>query len=244
MNQINEQGNTVGTKTVTADKVFFAAGSIGTSKLLVSMKAQGQLANLPGAVGQEWGHNGNVMVGRANHMWDATGAKQSAIPVMGIDNWADTSAPVFAEIAPFPAGTELWVSLYLAIAKNPQRAQFQFNSATGKVGLNWQRSQNQPSIDMAKKLFDKINKKEGTIYRTDLFGPTQTWGDQLTYHPRWLCAGQGDRRLWSSAGVPGSVRHGRIPRSGQCRRQSVCHHHCAGRTEYREHHRERHELAG
>ena len=49
------------------------------------------------------GHNGNVMVGRANHMWDATGAKQSAIPVMGIDNWADTSAPVFAEIAPFPA---------------------------------------------------------------------------------------------------------------------------------------------
>ncbi|XGU19164.1 hypothetical protein ACETU7_29105 [Rhodococcus sp. 3Y1] len=32
MNQINEQGNTVGTKTVTADKVFFAAGSIGTSK--------------------------------------------------------------------------------------------------------------------------------------------------------------------------------------------------------------------
>ncbi|MER5836594.1 hypothetical protein ABT116_38775 [Streptomyces sp. NPDC002130] len=111
MNQINEQGNTVGTKTVTADKVFFAAGSIGTSKLLVSMKAQGQLANLPGAVGQEWGHNGNVMVGRANHMWDATGAKQSAIPVMGIDNWADTSAPVFAEIAPFPAGTELWVSL-------------------------------------------------------------------------------------------------------------------------------------
>ncbi|MBJ7478461.1 GMC oxidoreductase [Rhodococcus sp. (in: high G+C Gram-positive bacteria)] len=187
MNQINEQGNTVGTKTVTADKVFFAAGSIGTSKLLVSMKAQGQLANLPGAVGQEWGHNGNVMVGRANHMWDATGAKQSAIPVMGIDNWADTSAPVFAEIAPFPAGTELWVSLYLAIAKNPQRAQFQFNSATGKVGLNWQRSQNQPSIDMAKKLFDKINKKEGTIYRTDLFGPTQTWGDQLTYHPLGGC---------------------------------------------------------
>jgi cholesterol oxidase len=53
--------------------------------------------------------------------------------------------------------------------------------------LNWQRSQNQPSIDMAKKLFDKINKKEGTIYRTDLFGPTQTWGDQLTYHPLGGC---------------------------------------------------------
>lgn len=187
MNQIDEQGNIIGAKTVTAEKVFFAAGSVGTSKLLVSMKAQGQLVNLPGAVGQEWGHNGNVMVGRANHAWDGTGAKQSSIPVLGIDNWADPAAPVFAEIAPFPAGTELWVSLYLAIAKNPERAQFRYNSSTGKVGLDWQRSQNQPSIDMTKKLFDKINRKEGTIYRTDLFGPVQTWGDQLTYHPLGGC---------------------------------------------------------
>jgi len=187
MKQIDEQGNTVATKTVTADKVFFAAGSVGTSKLLVAMKAQGHLPNLPGAVGQGWGNNGNVMVGRANQGWDPTGAKQSSIPTMGIDNWADPAGPVFAEIAPFPAGTELWVSLYLAITKNPERAQFQYNSSTGKVGLSWQASQNQPGIDMAKRVFDKINSKEGTIYRTDLFGVYKTWGDGLTYHPLGGC---------------------------------------------------------
>ena len=155
---------------MTADKVFFAAGSIGTSKLLVAMKAQGQLANLPGAVGQEWGHNGNVMVGRANHMWDATRCEAVGDPVMGIDNWADTSAPVFAEIAPFPAGTELWVSLYLAIAKNPQRAQFQFNSATGKVGLNWQPLA-EPAVDRHGEEALRQDQQEGKARST---GPTSS----------------------------------------------------------------------
>ncbi|MBB0995315.1 GMC family oxidoreductase [Dietzia sp. SLG510A3-40A3] len=185
--QIDEQGAVVATKNVTADTVFFAAGSIGTSKLLVSMKAQGHLPNLSNQVGEGWGNNGNVMVGRANHMWDATGSTQSTIPTLGIDNWADPTASIFAEIAPLPAGLETYVSLYLAIANNPERARFQFNSATGKVDLSWSVSQNQPGIAMAKRVFDKINKKEGTIYRTDLFGVYKTWGDDFTYHPLGGC---------------------------------------------------------
>ncbi len=187
MEQIDEQGNIVATKVVTADRVFFAAGSVGTSKLLVAMKAQGHLPNLPSQVGEGWGNNGNIMLGRANHMWDATGSQQATIPTMGIDNWADPTAPVFAEIAPLPAGLETYASIYLAITKNPNRARFQFNSGTGKVDLSWTVAQNQPGIEMAKKVFDKINQKEGTIYRTDLFGVYKTWGDDFTYHPLGGC---------------------------------------------------------
>lgn len=183
--QIDTSGNTVATKTVTADRVFFAAGSVGTSKLLVSMRAQGKLPALPSAVGEGWGNNGNVMVARAG--LDLTGSLQSGMPTMGIDNWADTAGPVFAEIAPFPAGTELWVNLYLAITKNPNRARFTFNSSTGKVDLSWQTSQAQPSIDAARRVFDAINKKAGTVYRTDLFGTYKTWGDDFTYHPLGGC---------------------------------------------------------
>jgi cholesterol oxidase len=51
------------------------------------------------------------------------------------------------------------------------------------VDLNWQTAWKQPSINMAKSIFDKINSKEGTIYRTDLFGTYKIWGDHLTYHP-------------------------------------------------------------
>jgi cholesterol oxidase len=187
MNQIDTTGATVATKTVRADSVFFAAGSVGTSKLLVAMKALGKLPNLPDGVGKGWGNNGNVMVGRANHIWNPTGALQSGMPAMGIDNWADTAGPVFAEIAPFPAGTELWISLYLAITKNPNRGVFSYNSGTGGVDLSWQTAWAQPSIDAAKRVFDTINTKQVTVYRSDLFGVNKVWGDDFTYHPLGGC---------------------------------------------------------
>ncbi|BCJ41171.1 cholesterol oxidase [Actinoplanes ianthinogenes] len=187
MNQIDTAGRTVAVKTVRADRVFFAAGSVGTSKLLVAMRAQGQLPNLPAAVGQGWGNNGNVMVARAQHLWNTTGALESGMPAMGIDNWSDPAGPVFAEIAPFPAGTELWISLYLAITKNPNRAQFAYDVTTGSVGLSWQTAQNQPAVTAAKRLFDTINRAQATVYRSDLFGVNKVWGDDFTYHPLGGC---------------------------------------------------------
>ncbi|WP_327677884.1 GMC oxidoreductase [Streptomyces sp. NBC_00467] len=181
IDEINTNGDTVTTKSVTADSVFFAAGSVGTSKLLTKLKATGALPGLNSEIGKGWGDNGNVMCGRANHLWDPTGKLQSSIPCSGIDNWAAGGA--FAEVAPLPTGIETFASFYLSITKNPHRAQFTWNAATGTAGLNWQTAWKQPSIDMAKTIFDKINAKEGTIYRTDLFGAYKIWGDHLTYHP-------------------------------------------------------------
>ncbi|WP_406447971.1 GMC oxidoreductase [Streptomyces sp. NBC_00876] len=181
IDELHTDGSVAATKTVTADKVFFAAGSVGTSKLLTRLKATGALSGLSDEVGKGWGDNGNVMCGRANHVWDATGAVQASIPCGGIDNWDAGGA--FAEVAPLPTGIETFASFYLSITKNPNRAQFSWNAATGKVDLNWQAAWKQPSIDMAKTIFDKINAREGTIYRTDLFGVYKVWGDHLTYHP-------------------------------------------------------------
>ncbi|MET9518216.1 GMC oxidoreductase [Streptomyces sp. NPDC002994] len=179
--QINTGGATTATKSVSADKVFFAAGSVGTSKLLIKLKATGALPGLNDETGKGWGDNGNVMCGRANHMWDATGKLQSSMPTAGIDNWAAGGA--FAEVAPLPTGIETYASFYLSITKNPHRAEFSWNAATQKADLNWQTAWKQPSIDAARTIFDKINAKEGTIYRTDLFGSYKIWGDHLTYHP-------------------------------------------------------------
>ncbi|MBW5486620.1 GMC oxidoreductase [Streptomyces bambusae] len=181
MEQLATDGAVTAVKSVTADRVFFAAGSVGTSKLLVRLKATGVLPGLNDEIGKGWGENGNVMCGRANHMWDPTGKLQSSIPCSGIDNWAAGGA--FAEIAPLPTGIETYASFYLSITKNPNRAQFSWNAATGRVELNWQTAWKQPSVDMARTIFDKINAKEGTVYRTDLFGTNRVWGDHLTYHP-------------------------------------------------------------
>ncbi|WP_436698642.1 GMC oxidoreductase [Nocardioides sp. BYT-33-1] len=179
--QIDTSGTVVATKSVTAAKVFFAAGSVGTSKLLTKLKATGVLPALNNEIGKGWGDNGNVMCGRANHMWDPTGTLQSTIPCSGIDNWDAGGA--FAEVAPLPTGIETYASLYLSITNTTRRAEFTWNAAAGRVDLSWQTAWKQDSITMAKSIFDRINQKEGTIYRTDLFGVYKVWQDGLTYHP-------------------------------------------------------------
>ncbi|MFG2115767.1 GMC oxidoreductase [Streptomyces sp. NPDC048718] len=181
LNRLDTTGATVETKTVTAGRVFFAAGSVGTAKLLTRLRDTGALPALNDQVGQGWGDNGNVMCGRANHLWDPTGALQSAMPTTGIDNWDAGGA--FAEVAPLPTGIETFASFYLSITRTPHRAAFRWNPGTGRVDLTWDRSWKQTSIDAAKTIFDPINAKEGTVYRSDLFGAYKIWGDHLTYHP-------------------------------------------------------------
>ncbi|WP_445034612.1 GMC oxidoreductase [Streptomyces hayashii] len=186
--RIDDTGQVVETKQYGCTYLFLGGGSLGTSELLVRARETGTLPALNASVGAGWGTNGNVMLGRANHLWDTVGANQSTMPVMGIDDWANTANPVFAEIAPLPTGLEHWVSLYLAITKNPQRAAFTYDAASGGVKLGWSAAQSAVSVSMAKKLFDRINAANATIYRYDLFGSgNKVFADDFTYHPLGGC---------------------------------------------------------
>lgn len=186
--RINDAGTVVETKQYRCTYLFLGGGSLGTTELLVRARDTGTLPALDASVGAGWGPNGNTMLGRANHLWDTVGANQSTMPVMGIDDWANTANPVFAEIAPLPTGLEHWVSLYLAITKNPSRAAFTYDSATDGVKLGWTAAQSAVSSGMAKKLFDRINSANATIYRYDLFGSSnKVFADDFTYHPLGGC---------------------------------------------------------
>ncbi|TVT25782.1 GMC family oxidoreductase [Amycolatopsis rhizosphaerae] len=181
--QSDPDGNVLAVKQLGAKYLFLGAGSLGSTELLVRARDTGKLPELSDEVGQGWGTNGNVMLGRANYLWDTTGALESGMPALGIDAWNDPRYPVFAEIAPVPAGVETWASLYLAITRNPERGYFTYDAASDSARLQWEISQGQPSIDAAKNLFDKINAANGTIYRYDLFGDTRAFENRFTYHP-------------------------------------------------------------
>ncbi|MFD4876878.1 GMC oxidoreductase [Streptomyces sp. NPDC058420] len=188
VDRIDNTGAVVETKQYSCAYLFLGGGSLGTTELLVRARDTGTLPALDATVGAGWGPNGNTMVGRANHIWDTTGANQATMPVMGIDDWANTANPVFAEIAPLPIGFETWVSLYLAITKNPQRASFTYDSASGTVKLGWTAAQSAVSVAMAKKLFDRINAANATLYRYDLFGSSsKVFADDFCYHPLGGC---------------------------------------------------------
>jgi cholesterol oxidase len=183
LREIDPDGTVLATKHINTKYLFLGAGSLGSTELLVRARETGRLPALNAEVGQGWGTNGNVMLGRANHLWDTTGSLEAGMPAMGIDNWNDPVNPVFAEIAPVPAGIETWASLYLAITKNPERGHFTYDAASDSAQLQWAVSQGQPSIDAAKAMFDKINRANATIYRYDLFGDTRAFENRFTYHP-------------------------------------------------------------
>jgi cholesterol oxidase len=136
---------------------------------------------------------------------------------MGINDWDNAANPVFAEITPLPTGFENWVSMYLAITRNPERGRFVYDAATDSARLMWTRAQNTITVNSAKTLFDRINRKQGTAYRTDLFGKGKVFADDFCYHPLGGCVlGQatdnigrvkGYDRLYvtDSSLIPGSI---------------------------------------
>jgi cholesterol oxidase len=63
-NEIDEQGKIVALHRFTTRHLFLAAGSIGTSKLLVKAKATGTLPRLNNHVGQNFAGNGDFVIGR------------------------------------------------------------------------------------------------------------------------------------------------------------------------------------
>ncbi|MCF3181345.1 GMC family oxidoreductase [Streptomyces polychromogenes] len=186
--QRDADGRLLATKEISCRHLFLGAGSLGSTELLLRARETGTLPELSPEIGAGWGPNGNIMTARANHVWNPTGANQSSIPALGIDDWDNPQNPVFAEIAPMPAGLETWVSLYLAITKNPERGTFAYDAATDRAALRWTRDQNTPAVNAAKSLFDRINKANTTMYRYDLFGKQlKAFSDDFTYHPLGGC---------------------------------------------------------
>jgi cholesterol oxidase len=214
---IDAYGKVLADTKISCGHLFLGAGSVGTTELLVKARDTGTLPGLNAAVGEGWGHNGNVMTARTNQVWNTTGALQSTMPAMGINEWDNPTNPVFAEITPLPTGFENWVSMYLAITRNPERGRFAYDAATDSVKLRWTRSQNASSVAAAKTLIDRINKQQGTTYRTDLFGGGKAFADDFCYHPLGGCVlGQatdnygrvkGYQHLYvtDSALIPGSI---------------------------------------
>lgn len=170
-------------RTAVYDRVVLAAGSVGTSRLLLKAKRYGTVKGLPDAIGQYWGPNGNVMLAR--RMWGyPTGMHQSTIPVLGVSNWDDSERSVFAEIAPFPTGIELHTGVYLAITNNPNTGKFTWDDQRRNVHLDWGPSHAKPGVDAVRAFFDPINRAHsGTAYRADVFERRQQFADYFTYHP-------------------------------------------------------------
>ncbi|MBO9533555.1 MAG: hypothetical protein J7513_11345 [Solirubrobacteraceae bacterium] len=213
--QIDERGHVVRRREIGCGALVLAAGSLGSTELLLRARDGGALPDLPASVGEGWGNNGNVMAARWTN--DRVGVVQSTMPVAAIDNWDDPVAPALVEITPFPMGFESMMVGHLAVAKIPERATLRYDAKAAALRADWQRGDNAGAIRALKRVMDPMNRKFRTAYRADLFRGGRIFGDDFCYHPLGGCQlgkttdahGRipGHRGLYVNDGalVPGSV---------------------------------------
>ena len=193
--EIDVRGKVVAKKVYSCDYLFLAAGSIGTSTLLVKAKAKGLLPDLNSYVGHGWGNNGNVEVLRSG-LHEPTGVWQGGPPASAIEDYDNPIAPIFIEHPQFPLGIDSLGQLYLGIGVdtysllyfgigiNPTQGEFNYNYFTDNVSLHWPKGNNQQQniTDALMYTAHTLNKVNGGFINPLLAGP-KGYLDNAVYHP-------------------------------------------------------------
>lgn len=175
--KVSPTGKVLSTKTISCDRLFLAAGSIGTTELLMRARAAGQLPNLNEHLGKGWGTNGDAAIVRS---WSGTGGlTQGAASRSKITDVVD-GLPITMENWFVPGlPLDLGIIGSLGMTLDDRRAEFRLNSS-GRLALDWRADQTD-SIDALAQVNTKIAKASKV--------PTGVWpfaksaNDFFTAHP-------------------------------------------------------------
>jgi cholesterol oxidase len=146
-------GDVLGTRTLTCDRLFLGAGSVGTSELLVRAQATGTLPHLNEHIGDGWGTNGDVVLAR--------GASQLAGLGQGVPSvsriFDESAVPLTLEswyIPGIPFETGALASLGMVL--DPARARFGYDRASNRVGLSWSTKNREDTMAAARAIDHRI----------------------------------------------------------------------------------------
>ena len=181
---IDVAGNVLATRTISCDRLFLGGGSIGTTQLLVKARATGTLPLLNEHIGTRWSSNGEIFMVR--NVYTSTGAKNSVLPVTGIDARDHKNQQVYSMNIVVPLGIDTFSTAHITMTQTPELGSFSYDAAKGQAVLNWGDTAKDEPTTSAKTVYDKINKVNGAHYIKGWFGG-KTVGDDATYHPLGGC---------------------------------------------------------
>lgn len=167
-------------RTLTCDSLFLAAGSIGTSELLVRARARGDLPDLNEYIGEGWGTNGDVAAVRslalANGVFQASPCASAihetntGMPVT-LENWYALHIPVnLGVIGTFGMGFDM-----------TNRGRFVYDAANDKVDLTWAQNGNDDVIAAVRAFHNRIVDASNTS--AGIPGLAPDVGASFTGHP-------------------------------------------------------------
>ncbi len=165
---------------LTCDYLFLAAGSVGTSELMVKAKAKGTLNKLNAQVGKGFGTNGDVSVSRTFN------------PIKGILQASPSASRIETTARGLPVTLENWyvpglpVNLGIIgslgmVLDMKNRGEFVYNKQKDGVDLLWAASGNNEVIAAAREVNNKICAATKTIAGVFPFQPDVN--GKWTAHP-------------------------------------------------------------
>ncbi len=174
--RIDVEGNVTARLEITCTYLFLAAGSVGTSKLLVRAKAKGMLPNLNGEVGKHWGNNGDHLFLRI--LSEKTGAPQAGPPCTAIFHHDNPIAPVTFEHGPAPFEFETYGQPMLGMGIPQKSGKFYYDSISDTVRLTWPWDGDQKAVSAMWASHAKLNAGTSGLFALDMNA-----FHKYTYHP-------------------------------------------------------------
>ncbi|MBF6333402.1 GMC oxidoreductase [Nocardia transvalensis] len=159
--KLDPTGAVLATRTLTCDKLFLGAGSVGTSDLLVTAQATGALPHLNEHVGDGWGTNGDVVLGRGESA--LAGLGQGVPSASRI--FDDSGMPLTLEswyLPGFPFETGALASLGMVL--DPTRARFTYDPARKGATLTWPRQAQDRVVAACRAVDRRIAERAGSLF--------------------------------------------------------------------------------
>lgn len=148
--QIDDYGTVLATKVFVCDYLFLAAGSLGSTSLLLTSRARGSLPRLVSAeVGKGWGNNGDFLVARLN-LRKPVGHAQGGPGNVKFHDDGNRYAPAAMawESAPVPR----WLpptTAHLVTSQSSERGEIRYDAASGAGKVYWPYAEMETSSDKA-----------------------------------------------------------------------------------------------
>ncbi|MGB2719743.1 MAG: GMC oxidoreductase [Rhodococcus sp. (in: high G+C Gram-positive bacteria)] len=149
----------VESRTLTCDRLFLGAGSMGTSELLVAARDTGALPDLNEHVGQGWGTNGDAALVRGMTP-EGNGIVQASPSASRI--FDESGSPLTLENWYVP-GSPIDMSLIgsLGMVLDSTRGEFVYDRAAGKTQLRWPEQGNRYVEEALRAVHDRIAHTSG-----------------------------------------------------------------------------------
>ncbi|WP_236516697.1 GMC oxidoreductase [Sandaracinus amylolyticus] len=196
--RIDEDGVVLEQLRVRAPALVLAAGSTGTTRLLLRARAEGALPMLSDEVGRGWGNNGQSLTVRGRFEEDV-GAWQGGPACIFVHDLDNPIGPVTIEHAPAAFGGECHCMIQPSSGVCDELASASWDPQSDRIVIDWHPEYARTARAAAQDTIRRLNEASGAVVEERL-GVT----DGSTFHPLGGCViGRATDRFGRVHGYPG-----------------------------------------